>query len=152
MRMTIAVLEDNEDRIVAMRSCLRDKFPFYELSFFLSAPEAIDWLKDHASSVICLSLDHDLEPALGAPAGTDPGTGREVADFLADRDAGFPIIVHSTNLHAAIGMEAVLEEVGWSVERVAPYGDLEWVTASWLPAIRNAIVAHAGHAAAQSAP
>ncbi|MEX2187996.1 MAG: hypothetical protein WD875_14420 [Pirellulales bacterium] len=44
-----------------------------------------------------------------------------------------PIIIHSTNYPAAIGMEAVLSDSGWRVERVTPYGDLDWIAESWLP-------------------
>ena len=108
MRLTIAVLEDNDDRIAAIERCLADKFPFFESRFFRTATEAIHWLDDHLESAVCISLDHDLEPSPFA-AGVDPGTGREVADFLARREPRCPVVIHSSNLDAAIGMQCVLE-------------------------------------------
>jgi len=140
MRMTIAILEDNEDRIRVMSDCLADKFPFFQRRFFRSAPEASAWLERNLTTVICLALDHDLEPVPGSAPEYDPGTGRDVADFLAQRQPQCPVIVHSTNVPAAMGMELVLTDAGWSITRVTPYNDVEWIAASWLPAVREAIV------------
>jgi CheY-like chemotaxis protein len=139
-RMTIAVLEDNGDRISVMQTVLADKFPFYSVIFCRSADAIISWLREHMDETIGLALDHDLERI---PGQSDPGSGRDVARFLASEKPQFPIVIHSTNLHAAIGMEAILEENGWSVLRLAPYGDLEWIGESWLPTIRNMIVSQA---------
>jgi hypothetical protein len=140
MRLAIAILEDNDDRIRIMRDCLADKFPFFELRFFRSAPAAIDWMDKNLAQAICIALDHDLEPAPGQAEGFDPGTGREVADFLATRRPSCPIIVHTSNVPAAIGMEMALAESGWSVTRVLPYDDVRWIAADWLPAMRDAVV------------
>jgi CheY-like chemotaxis protein len=140
MQCTILILEDNDDRIAAMQHCLADKFPFFELRFVRSADEAIAWLKGNLSHSICISLDHDLERPEDQPNAPDPGTGREVADHLAAQSPRCPVIVHSTNAHAAIGMEMVLQDAGWHVQRVLPYGDLEWVRAAWLPLVRQAIL------------
>jgi len=148
MQMTIAVLEDNEDRIGVMERYLDDKFPFYESRFFRSAGAAIDWLREHLDQTICLALDHDLERPQGEP---DPGSGREVAEFLATNQTRFPIVIHTTNQHAAIAMEALLDDSGWTVSRVCPYGDLQWVSESWLPAVRAAIVAQAARVARSKA-
>lgn len=140
MKMTIAVLEDNAERTALMEDCLADKFPFYARRFFRSAPEAIEWLHEHLQETICVSLDHDLERPLDQPDAKEPGTGREVADYLAQQAACCPIVVHTTNVPAAMGMELELEDAGWQVARITPYGDLEWVTELWLPTLRQAIV------------
>src|SRR5262245_41821767 len=137
MRMSLVILEDNDDRIRVMTDVLADKFPFYDRKFFRTAPAAVKWLEGHLDAAVCISLDHDLEPAAGEQA--DPGTGREVADFLAQRQPQCPIVVHTTNVPAAVGMEMALTDVGWSVARVLPYGDTAWIAAAWLPAIRDAI-------------
>jgi hypothetical protein len=128
-----------------------DKFPFFPSRFFRTATEAINWLEGHLESAVCVSLDHDLEPHPFA-VDVDPGTGREVADFLARREPRCPVVIHSSNLDAAIGMQYVLEEHQWSVARLAPYGDLAWVNESWLPAIRNAIVANVEHSLPSNSP
>jgi hypothetical protein len=96
----------------------------------------IDWTR-----VVAIGLDHDLELLPGSDGKwVDPGTGRDVADCLARMEAGCPIVIHSTNAPAATGMQLVLEASGWDVQRVVPYGDLEWISERWLRALRDAIV------------
>lgn len=141
MRKVIAVLEDNAQRIAAMDDCLADKFPFFERQFFRSADIAIGWLADHLSQSVCISLDHDLEPqSSGDP---DPGTGRMVADFLANSKPICPVIIHTTNRAAADGMEMVLADAGWPAQRIMPYDDCRWIAEAWLPLVRQIIVAAA---------
>jgi hypothetical protein len=36
-------------------------------------------------------------------------------------------------------MQTVLEEAGWTVTRVVPYGSHEWIGQTWLRAVRDAI-------------
>jgi len=146
MQQSIAILEDNDDRIAVMRDYAADKFPFFEVQVFRTAPAAIAWLQCHLSHVVLISLDHDLEPALELEADTDPGTGRDVADFLASQSPQCPVVIHSTNVRAARAMEGELSESGWQVERITPYDDLAWVAEAWLPIMRRFIVASAGAA------
>ena len=40
-------------------------------------------------------------------------------------------------------MEVLLDENGWSVSRISPYGDLEWIGEVWLPTVRTAILVQA---------
>lgn len=138
MRQTIAILEDNADRITVMDQCLADKFPFFERRFFRTAAAAIEWLRDHLSRVICVSLDHDLEP--GSVHDADPGTGRQVADFLTANTSVCPVILHTTNSVAGDGMELALSEAGWRVARITPYEGCRWIAEAWMPLVRNAIV------------
>lgn len=145
MKITIAILEDNADRIAAMDTLLADTFPLFGRRFFRSSAEAIDWFQSHLPEAICISLDHDLERPEDNPEADDPGTGREVADFLARQTPCCPIIVHTTNVPAGVGMEYELEEAGWAVTRVTPYCDLAWLTEMWLPTVRRSIaLAHTG--------
>ena len=139
--MFVAILEDNADRQAAMEDCFRDRFPQYPIRFFASAVEMIWYLQRHLSDVIAISLDHDFEPVqVSSREFLDGGTGRHVADYLAGEVAVCPIVIHSTNTSAAAGMELVLQDGGWTVSRVTPYGDLDWVPEAWMPAMRNAIV------------
>jgi hypothetical protein len=55
----------------------------------------------------------------------DPGTGREVADDLARRSAVCPVVIHTTNSSAAVGMEMVLREARWKTYSVYPLEGLE---------------------------
>lgn len=141
MEPTIAILEDNAERREAMERLLATHFPGHSRQYFTSSSAMLDWLRVNLSDVILISLDHDLEllPGENGPM-VDCGTGREIADFLATQPAHCPIIIHSTNHSAAAGMELVLADSGWSVARIVPYGDLEWIDEAWFPAIRNQIV------------
>ena len=138
MRHSIVILEDDSNRIAVMDDCLADKFPFFERKFFRTAPDAIAWLDAHLSETACVSLDHDLEPQ--SPSDPDPGIGRDVADFLAARRPTCPVIIHTTNRPAAEGMELVLVDTGWKVERIMPYESCRWIPEAWLPLIRHAVV------------
>lgn len=141
MEPTIAILEDNAERRAAMERLLATHFSEHSRQYFTSSSSMVEWLRVNLSGVIFISLDHDLELLPGENGRmVDCGTGREVADFLATQPARCPVVIHSTNYPAAAGMEMVLADSGWSVERIAPYGDLEWIDEAWFPAIRNQIV------------
>jgi DNA-binding NarL/FixJ family response regulator len=136
----IVILEDNEGRTAAMRRCLRDHFPQLEARFFAEPVEMIDYLQSHLSETVAICLDHDLELIPG-PDGKliDPGTGRDVADYLARQTPACPVVIHTTNSTAGTGMEVVLREARWQTRRVSPFGDLEWIPAQWLRAVRRAL-------------
>jgi hypothetical protein len=86
---------------------------------------------------ILIALDHDLEFLEGdGHVMIDPGTGREVADFLATQPPVCPVIIHTTNTPAGEGMEMSLNEAGWKTNRLIPYGDMEWIPESWFPTIK----------------
>ena len=141
MTLKIAILEDNADRRAAMEMRLADRFPQYPRFYFVAAQPMIEWLAEQIDEVILISLDHDLDLLPGEDGRLiDSGTGRDVADFLATHAPSSPIVLHTTNQPAAAGMEMVLEDAGWHVQRVVPYGDLEWIDEAWFPAIRNQIV------------
>ena len=144
VRMKILVLEDNADRQAAMKRCLEDRFYQFEAGFFDDAREMTEYLDSHLDETILISLDHDLElKSNGAGDTLDPGTGREVADYLARHRPVCPVIIHTTNAPAAAGMEMVLQENKWETRRVAPFGDLEWIPTQWFRNVRQAIVATA---------
>ena len=128
----IAVLEDDERRGDAMREEAKRLFPTVKAVFFDDAPSMMRWLKDNLLSVSLLCLDHDLGPNRER-GGTifDPGSGRDVADFLTTRQPSCPVVIHSANANSAYGMQFTLEEAGWSVERVVPFDDLAWIEAEW---------------------
>jgi hypothetical protein len=141
MAPKIAILEDNKDRAAVMRDRLADRFRQYEVRVFDESATMIRFLGEYLADTVVISLDHDLEMIPG-PDGhcTDPGTGREVADFLAGRKPACPVILHTTNSDAAAGMEMVLRDARWKTRRVVPFGDLEWIDTLWFPAVRRAIV------------
>jgi CheY-like chemotaxis protein len=141
MAMKIVILEDNSDRQAVMRACLADRFYQYDAHFFDDSQEMIRFLGDHLPETLVISLDHDLDLKPG-PDGRciDPGTGREVADFLAEKEPTCPVILATTNTFAAVGMETVLHDAGWKTRSVVPFDDMRWIETDWFFAIRRAIV------------
>jgi hypothetical protein len=124
----VAILEDDAGRREAMAAHLPAGV---EVHWFDRADRMIAWLKEHLERCALISLDHDL---IGPP-GDDPGDGRQVADHLATRPPSARVIVHTSNPLAAPGMMWELEHAGWTVERVVPFSDLEWVERAWAPAL-----------------
>lgn len=140
-RMQIVILEDNADRRRLMRDVLNDRFPQYDVRFFQTAGETIAHLRDRLDNVLAIVLDHDLDMIpVDRHRMIDPGTGRDVADFLATQAPVCPVVTHTTNGPAAVGMLAVLDDAGWTTHRVIPVGELRWIRLLWLQAVRNAIV------------
>jgi len=139
MSKLIAILEDDAARILAMRQWLAMRYSMYEQVFFGEAAPLIEWLGDHVGETSLISLDHDLEPPLGSSPNYDSGTGRDVANFLAAQVPSCPIIIHSTNVPAALGMMFVLQDACWQVQKVLPYEDTLWIKEIWGPMVRQLI-------------
>ncbi len=136
----IAILEDDERRQQEMKRLLATWFPERNFIFFDNAPDTIVWLVENLAHVSLLCLDHDLGASrIRDGERFEPGVGRDVVNFLADRTPRFPVIVHSSNPIAAPGMIYALEAGSWSVVRVVPFDDLEWLAISWLKAVTAAI-------------
>jgi hypothetical protein len=139
--MKIVVLEENEDRQAVMRACLADRFYMYDIRFFDDASATIDFLDAHLADTLVVSLDNDLELKPG-PDGRwlDPGSGRQVAEYLAGKEPTCPVIIHTSNTHAAAGTATLLRAAGWKTRRVVPFEDTRWIETDWFPAVRRAIV------------
>lgn len=128
----VAVLEDDAGRVAEMRECLREVLPRYEPVFFDDAGAMIGWLKEHLGEVVLMSLDHDLPVRVGEDGRVvDCGTGRMVADYLAEWPETCPVIVHSSNEFCAPGMVRESVDAGWSVVRVRPGAEERWVRRGW---------------------
>ncbi|HZZ79199.1 MAG TPA: cyclic-phosphate processing receiver domain-containing protein [Gemmataceae bacterium] len=142
--MKIAILEDNEARQEEMQRCLRDRFHQHGIVVFAQSKEMVAYLKENLSDVLVISLDHDLELTTQQD-GTlvDGGTGREVADYLAQCKPSCPIVIHTTNTPAGDSMEFLLRDAGWDIRRVHPWGDLEWISSKWIRTLRDAVVGSA---------
>jgi hypothetical protein len=138
MQPAVVVLEDDEDRTAAMRRLLTRDYPRYPVRFFDNAPDLIDWLRQPGVRLALLCLDHDLGPNRRRDGEVfDPGTGRDVVDYLLTWEPACPVIVHSSNGPAAVGMRQALKEAGWVHARVVPLNDLEWVDLAWRAKVRK---------------
>jgi putative addiction module component (TIGR02574 family) len=137
---TILVLEDNDERRAAMRSRLLVEYPSVTIRFFTTAAEAIHEIGRWKEEIAVISLDHDLDMIeIDSRRTLDPGSGRDVADYLAAQRPFCSVVIATTNTAAGTGMEQALGESGWWTKRVHPFGDLEWVDEVWAPAMYEAI-------------
>ena len=84
--LRICILEDDPERTNAFRDSLA---PWaFDLVILDSAPDMIEWLCTGLSRTALICLDHDLGPSrLRDETHFEPGSGRDVADWLAARPA-----------------------------------------------------------------
>ncbi len=135
-RNTIAILDDEPDRLQAMAPILAQRFPDFSVVTFDNAPDINAWFADNLSVCALICLDHDLGPNRKRDGKVfDPGIGRDVANYLATREPVCPVIIHTTNTDARPGMIFVLEDAGWAVSYVSPYEDVLWIREVWADAI-----------------
>ncbi len=138
MRKYIAILEDDDERVAAMRNRLVEWFPEYDWMFFDNAPDMIQWLGDHLPSAVLICLDHDLGPnRIRNREAFDPGSGQDVVNYLFTQRPFCPVIIHTANYLAAPGMELMLNESRWTCSRVIPVNGLEWIDNAWIHEIRR---------------
>jgi hypothetical protein len=140
MSGTIVILEDDPRRRKAMRCLLGREYPAHTLRFFRNAPELLAWLRQGGAEVVLYSLDHDLVAldTVDVPA-ADPGTGRDVVDYLMTLPPACPVLIHTTNTAAALGMREALREAGWRCGRVVPFDDLGWIRTEWIDRVRKCL-------------
>jgi CheY-like chemotaxis protein len=132
-RKLILMLEDNEDRIRNFQNAVASLGRNFSVQIWNDAPSMILELLPLLNQACLISLDHDLNPQPNVA--TDPGTGLEVAEFLAKQSPSCPVLIHSTNYEKAWSMHNELRFSGWSVDRVGPIGD-EWEQRLWLPKVK----------------
>ena len=84
-----------------------------------------------------ISLEQYLNPKPGACA--DPGSGLDVAKFLAEKNPVCPVIVHTSNTDRAFSILNELRFADWRVDRVGPVGD-RWIEKYWTTKARELLV------------
>jgi hypothetical protein len=131
----LCILEDDQRRTEEMRRVCSTALPGWQFEPLPTAHKTVDFLRGETQNIGLISVDHELEPQ--SNLSPDPGTGRDVADFLAPQRPFAPVVIHSTNIPAAVGMASVLEERDWRIERITPYADLLWIEEFWLPTLRH---------------
>lgn len=138
MEATIAILEDDPQRIGVMERVLRRHFSYFAHIVIHTAPAMIAWLEHHYESLALLSLDHDLGLA-GLATGEDVGDGRDVANFLQNMRPVCPVIIHTSNLMGRREMEATLKAAGWQVHLIYPDPEPEWIETAWVEEIKQCL-------------
>ncbi len=136
----LLILEDDSGRTEAMLRLLGAKLPQHSCHIFPTASHVISFYSQCKNEIVLIALDHDLEDLRDSEGRlVDPGTGRDVSNFLSRQQPTCPLIIHSTNRLAVDGMEFDLVEAGWAVQRIAPFGDLDWIEEAWIPAVLRAL-------------
>ena len=134
--MLIAILDDDTGQRAEMERALLQLLPQISVELFDNAPDMIAWFARHIEKVSLASLEHDLGPSRFRDGLLfDPGTGRDVTDFLVEMDRSFPVIVHTTNGSAGKRMLAVFEHADWRCDRITPKDGLEWIGSKWAPRV-----------------
>lgn len=100
---------------------------------WFDAPSMIQEIEGFLSEAGLISLDHDLNPQ--ADSKFDPGTGLDVAEYLAKMRPVCPVILHSSNFERVWSMHNELNHSGWQIERVGPLGN-DWIETSWTNKVR----------------
>jgi ADP-ribosylglycohydrolase len=126
---TILVLEDNEDRIHGFQKAVAGLGRSFDLRIWRDAPSMMAECASLFPNAAVICLDHDLNPQPGETA--DPGTGLDVARFLADFLPVCPVLIHSSNTDRVYSMHNELRFAGWTVDRVGPLGS-DWIETTWL--------------------
>lgn len=130
---SILILEDDENRISAFQKAVPELGDF-NLKIWRDAPSMIAECEQFFPNAALFCLDHDLNPQPGAT--TDPGTGLDVAQFLADFLPVCPALIHTSNTERAYSMQNKLRFSGWMVDRVGPLGT-DWIPTTWLRRARE---------------
>jgi len=138
-KKTILILEDSEDRITGFQKAMVGLGGDFQLKIWRDAHSMMAECEEFFPSAALISLDHDLNPQPGATA--DPGTGLDVAKFLADFLPVCPVLVHSSNVDRAYSMCNELRFGKWMVDRVGPIG-IDWIGTTWLRRVRELLAGY----------
>ena len=137
---TVAILDDEPDRLAAMVPILQHQYSKLNVVTFDNAPDMQAWFRENLTTCVLICLDHDLGPNRRRDGKVfDPGIGRDVAEYLAMQPPVCPILIHTTNTHARPGMLLVLEDGGWKVTYVSPYDDVLWIREVWTEAVAEVL-------------
>lgn len=131
--IVVHVLEDNDERIAGFCKALETLGAGLRLHIERDAPSMIEKPIAFFANASLFSLDHDLNATPETKG--DPGTGLDVARFLAKIPPICPVIIHSTNAQGAWSMHNEFRFGGWQVERVGPIGN-DWIEKLWLPRVK----------------
>lgn len=135
-RKLIFVLENDPVRIGAMRESLESSMLSAAATMIDNVPDAVLWLSRHLPHCGVISLDHDLGGEQIRDGGPfDPGSGRDIANYLAERTPVCPVLLHTDNFFVRPRMVSILESGSWEHSFVSPGNGVAWVVRDWLPQI-----------------
>jgi hypothetical protein len=130
----ILILEDNCDRTRRFLAAAEAVAPGIPVRIWPNADDMIVDLIELLENAMLISLDHDLTPPPGDRR--DPGTGYDVAKFLAELIPCCPMIIHTSNGDRANWMTGELTRAGWPITRVYPDGE-DWIETRWAATVKG---------------
>jgi ADP-ribosylglycohydrolase len=136
---TILILEDDDERVAGFRKAVAGWGEGFDLKIWRDAHSMISECAESFLDACVICLDHDLNPQPGATS--DPGTGLDVARFLADFLPVCPVLIHSSNTDRVYSMYNELRFAGWTVDRVGPLGT-DWIETTWSRRMRELLAEH----------
>ncbi len=125
------ILEDNAGRVDNFIRAVSSCQSLIDIRTWRIAEHMIRDLPELLPAAKLISLDHDLYRL--EDSDPDPGTGRQVADYLSGLTPLCPVIIHSTNTNAAWGMHNQLTHAGWKAEIIHHLDEPGWIQERWLP-------------------
>jgi hypothetical protein len=133
-RGCLLMLEDNAERVRSFTAALQRVDPVLTLRVWRNAWTMIREVEPLLPSACLISLDHDLDPEDGIR--DDPGTGWDVAKFLAALPPACPVIIHTSNGERSTWMMGEFELGGWKHHRLPPIGN-DWIKRDWRRLVRR---------------
>ena len=101
-----------------------------------NSPDAIVWLSQNLIHCGVISLNHDLGPErLRDGVMFDPGTGRDVANYLSERSPVCPVILHTDSFFIRPRLQSILDSSNWAHTFVSPGNGTDWINNAWLPVV-----------------
>jgi len=134
---TVLILDDKPERqaeFERMGTRLGDDF---EVLIWDDANRMRTECERFLSRAALISLEQDLDAKPGASY--DPGSGLDVAKFLAEKKPVCPVIVHTSNTDRSFSILNELRFADWRVDRVGPIGE-RWIEKYWTSKAREMLV------------
>jgi hypothetical protein len=135
---TVLILDDKPERQAEFERIAPTLGDNFEVLIWKDANRMRKECERFLGRAALISLEHDLDPAPGECA--DPGSGLDVAKFLAEKKPVCPVIVHTSNTDRSFSILNELRFADWRVDRVGPIGD-RWIEKYWTPKAKELLVA-----------
>ena len=133
----VLILEDKPERQAEFERLAPMLGEQFEVRIWDDANRMREECEPFLPNAALISLEHDLDPKPGACL--DPGTGLDMAKFLAEKKPVCPVIVHTMNTDRCFSILNELRFADWRVDRVGPIGE-RWIEKYWARKAKEMLV------------
>lgn len=134
---TVLILEDKPERQAEFERLAPTLGEQFEVLIWDDANRMRSECERFLPQAALISLEQDLDAKPGAT--TDPGSGLDVAKFLAEKKPVCPVIVHTSNTDRSFSILNELRFADWRVDRVGPFGE-RWIEKYWAQKAKEMLV------------